>query len=152
MKFHTVVRVLQVRGRSAVSVLLWLLLFQTSITSAEARSPSLLGHLAPAWHLTNWINSPALTLNGLRGNVVFIRWWTAPDCPYCAATAPALNEFQERFKDQGLVVAGFYHHKASCPLDPANVKRHAEELGFRFPVAIDRNWKTLRHWWMKDQK
>ena len=38
------------------------------------------------------------TLDALAGKVVLVRWWTAPTCPYCAATAPALNEFHETFR------------------------------------------------------
>jgi len=77
-----------------------------------------------------------------------VRWWTAPGCPFCAATAPALNEFHARYKDKGLVVIGFYHHKASSPLDVARVKRSAAKFGFRFPVAIDPDWQTLHRWWL----
>src|SRR5207248_9910326 len=88
------------------------------------------------------------TLQGLRGKVALVRWWPAPGCPYCAATAPALNEFHDRYKDRGLVVVGLYHLKSGAPLDPAAVKRSAEKLGLRFPVAIDPGWKTLRSWWL----
>ena len=83
-----------------------------------------------------------------RGKVVLVRWWTATGCPYGAATAPALNEFHDRYKGRGLVVIGLYHHKSDAPLDPAAVKRCAEKMGFRFPVAIDPEWKTLRRWWL----
>ena len=44
------------------------------------------------------------------------------------------------------MVVGLYHHKSDAPLGPAAVKRSAEEFGFRFPVAIDRQWKTLKRW------
>ncbi len=106
------------------------------------------GTRPPEWEAAPWLNSGPLTLKGLRGKVVLVRWWTAPSCPYCAATAPALNEFHERYKDQGLVVVGLYHHKGGRPLGPAQVKRSSEKFGFRFPVAVDAGWKTLRRWWL----
>ncbi len=40
------------------------------------------------------------------------------------------------------------HHKVSAPLDPKDVQRYVEKFGFQFPVAIDYDWKTLRHWWL----
>jgi thiol-disulfide isomerase/thioredoxin len=80
--------------------------------------------------------------------VALVRWWTAPGCPYCAATAPSLNEFHAHYKDKGLVVVGLYHHKSDAPLDPAQAKGSAEEFGFRFPVAIDPGWKALKRWWL----
>src|SRR5439155_22843473 len=123
----------------------WLL--SAPLAQAEEKG---IGTKPPEWDVTHWIQSNPLTLTGLTGKVVLIRWWTAPNCPYCAATAPALNEFHEKFKAQGLVVLGFYHHKASGPLDSAKVKSYAEKFGFQFPVSIDRDRKTLRRWWLSD--
>jgi DNA-binding transcriptional MerR regulator/peroxiredoxin len=71
----------------------------------------------------------------------------APGCPYCAASAPALNEFYEKYHDQGLEVIGFYHHKSPEPLRVEDVSQYAQRFGFKFPVAIDHDWKTLKHWW-----
>src|SRR5262245_37252505 len=71
----------------------------------------LVGTRAAEWELTGWINSKPQTVKGQRGNVVLVRWWTGDGCPYCAATAPALNEFHSRYSPRGLVVVGVYHHK-----------------------------------------
>lgn len=108
----------------------------------------LMGLPAPEWHVEHWINSPPLTLAGLLGRVVLVRFWTAPDCPYCRATAPALMDFHRRYAAQGLTVVGLYHYKDDGVLDPRDVERYARELGFEFPVAIDTDWKTLRAWWL----
>jgi thiol-disulfide isomerase/thioredoxin len=108
----------------------------------------LIGRRVEEWHLGEWINSPPLTLKSLRGRVVLIRWWTAPGCPFCEASAPALNEFSARYHDRGLVVVGLYHHKSEEPLTAARVKDQARKLGFAFPVAIDPKWTTLRRWWL----
>jgi thiol-disulfide isomerase/thioredoxin len=106
------------------------------------------GKPVPPWHLTDWINSAPLTVEGLRGKVVLVRWWTAPQCPHCAATAPSLNDFHKRYAGRGLVVVGAYHHKAKEPLRPGHVKEAAERFGFEFPVAIDHDWKTVKAWWL----
>lgn len=107
-----------------------------------------IGTRPPEWQVTDWIHSKPLTLKGLAGKVVLVRWWTAPACPYCAATAPSLNAFYDRYHDRGLVVLGFYHHKAPTPLRVADVTRAVERFGFQFPVAIDRHWQTLHRWWL----
>src|SRR5687767_9175019 len=79
---------------------LWLLIFAAC---AEALGNDKgIGKIAPEWTATNWINSAPLELAKLRGKVVLARWWTAPDCRYCAATAPALNEFHKEFSKRGL--------------------------------------------------
>lgn len=108
----------------------------------------LIGTRPSPWQVADWINSKPLTLESLAGKVVLVRWWTAPLCPYCAATAPSLNEFYSRYKGRGLVVVGFYHHKAPTPFRVADVKRAVEGFGFQFPVAVDAHWRTLHHWWL----
>ncbi len=108
----------------------------------------LLGTQAPEWQVSDWINSAPLALADLRGRVVLVRWWTANGCPYCRATAPALNGFHARFGSRGLTVIGLYHHKSDTPLQVERVKEQAREFGFEFPVAIDRDWKTLHRWWL----
>lgn len=108
----------------------------------------LIGQPAPAWQFTHWLNSAPLEVKDLKGKVVLVRWWTAPQCPYCRVTAPALNEFHSDFKAKGLEVVGVYHHKAATPLDPKTVKEFATQFGFKFPVAIDPEWKTLHRWWL----
>ena len=108
----------------------------------------LLGTHPSEWTLTDWQNSDPLTLAALRGKVVLVRWWTAPDCPYCAASADALNGWWKKYRDRGLVVIGAYHHKADTPLTPGHVAQQAKRLGFNFPIAIDPDWRTLHRWWL----
>jgi peroxiredoxin len=116
---------------------------------AAAAGTELVGKPAGAWEATEWLNSPPLTLAALRGKVVLVRWFTSPDCPYCSATAPALNQLHEDFKARGLVVIGMYHHKdAKTSLDVNKVKGWVADYKFTFPVAVDRDWRTLHRWWL----
>ena len=108
----------------------------------------LIGARPEEWEAKDWINSEPLALNSLRGKVVLVRWWTAPGCPFCQASAPALNEFWHRYRDRGLTVVGLYHHKSSSPLTTEHVKEQARKLDLAFPVAVDPEWTTLRRWWL----
>lgn len=108
----------------------------------------LLGTTPGEWTLSQWLNSQPISLTSLRGKVVLVRWWTAPQCEYCATTAPALNECWDKYRDQGLVVIGAYHHKTETPLTADHVAAWAEKYGFKFPVATDADWQTLRQWWI----
>jgi thiol-disulfide isomerase/thioredoxin len=108
----------------------------------------LIGQRFTKWEVGQWINSPPLTWDSLRGKIVLIRWWTAPGCPFCEASVPALAEFANRYRDRGLVVIGLYHHKSDTPLTVAHVKEQARKLGMAFPIAIDSGWTTLRQWWL----
>jgi peroxiredoxin len=103
---------------------------------------------APSWQVSQWFNSPPLALEQLRGKVVLVRWFTDPSCPFCSATAPTLRALHERYADRGLAVIGMYHHKEPTPLDPVEVEGWVKHYGYRFPVAIDKDWSTLRRWWL----
>jgi len=65
---------------------------------------------------------------------------------------PALNEFYEQYHDQGLQVIGFYHHKSEGAIDIEKVKEYSKNLNFKFPIAIDYEWKTLNNWWLKERE
>lgn len=117
-----------------------------------AETSGRLGKVAPAWEVSHWQNSEPLQLKDLAGKVVLVRWWTAPHCPYCRNSAPALNEFDTLYRDKGLQVLGFYHHKGKGPLDLDAVKDHASKFGFQFPVAVDLDWRTLNAWWLNGRK
>ena len=111
------------------------------------------GQPAEAWDVTDWQNSEPLSLKGLEGKVVLVRWWTAPECPFCRKTAPALNEFYADYHDKGLEILGFYHHKGiKQPYDIEFMKKYVTEFGFKFPVAMDPKWQTLEKWWLNGDK
>src|SRR5690349_9992013 len=107
--------------RLRTALLSALVSFLPAVASAS-EGEKLVGTKAKEWDVTDWINSDPLTLKGQAGKVVLVRWWTGPGCAVCAATAPALNEFHAAYKDKGLVVVGFYHHKAQTPLKLDTVK------------------------------
>lgn len=122
-----------------------------SAAQSSKEGTELIGRSASEWQVSHWIHSEPLKLNGLRAKVVLVRFWTAPECPFCVASAPALNEFYRKYHDQGLEVIGLYHHKLPSPLDPEGVREYAEKFGFEFPIAIDDDWKTLKKWWLDGQ-
>ncbi len=109
---------------------------------------SLINSNAKKWDVSDWFNSSELTLKDLKGKVVLVRWWTAPHCPYCSNSALALNEFYEQYHDEGLEVIGFYHHKSKGTVDIEKVKEYSKNLNFKFPIAVDYEWKTLKDWWL----
>ena len=113
---------------------------------------SLIHSNAKKWNVSDWFNSNELNLKDLKGKVVLVRWWTAPHCPYCSNSALALNEFYEQYHDEGLEVIGFYHHKSEGTVDIEKVKEYSKNLNFKFPIAIDYEWKTLNNWWLNERE
>jgi peroxiredoxin len=123
-------------------------MWMVSLAQAAPEGGELIGTKAPQWDVTEWINSTPLALQQLRGKVVLVRWWTGPECPYCAASAPRLNVLHDTYHAKGLVVIGFYHHKSPTPLTRRHVAQLVKRYRFRFPVAIDPEWQTLKRWWL----
>ncbi len=133
--------------------LLLILLFSPMAMSAEQKDESLpLNIHPPEWIVADWLNSEPLTLKELQGQVVLVRWWTGPACPYCINSAAALNEFHDLYKNEGLQVLGFYHHKSPSPFDQNTVREYVKNLDFKFPVAVDHDWKTIKAWWLQDDR
>jgi peroxiredoxin len=130
------------------SLIIFLLLSANSMVLFADDESQIVGTKAQEWIVSDWIQSSPLSLKGLSGKVLLVRWWTDPYCPYCTASAPALNEWYDAYKDKGLIVVGLYHHKSSTPLEIQKVKEYSTSLGFKFPVAIDKDWITLKKWWL----
>ena len=124
----------------------------TATPKPAGEGAELIGTPAPEWDATEWIGSPPLKLSALRGKVVLVRWFTSTDCPYCTASAPALNQLHADYARRGLVVIGMYHHKRPEPLTMDGARGWTRDLGFRFPVAVDRDWRTLNRWWLGARK
>lgn len=121
----------------------------TNLAISKTNNKNLIGSKAIDWQVGDWLNSQPMQLKDLQGKVVLVRWWTTI-CPFCKATAPALNEFYQKYKSQGLEVVGFYHHKSSEPLNKQEVYQYSKKLGFQFPIAIDYRWQTLTKWWLEN--
>lgn len=121
-----------------------LILFNVSSGSGDT---GLTGTKAPEFEGLTWLNSEPLTMNELKGKVVLIRFWLV-GCPYCENTASSLVEFHEKYGEQGLVVIGIHHPKSERTREPGIAKRQAEIFGFDFPVAHDKDWKTIKNYWL----
>ncbi len=133
-----------------IALLLIFLLIDGHFESAYAQVN--IGGPAYELEVDSWINSEPISLNDVRGKVVLIRWWTAPSCPFCSASSTALNHWYETYKDQGFIVLGIYHHKESTSLSITQIKKYVEKFNFKFPVAVDRQWRTLKKWWLDSNK
>jgi thiol-disulfide isomerase/thioredoxin len=109
----------------------------------------IVGRPCPAWSNDRWVQGGPLQLSDLRGKVVLVRFFMESGCPYCRATAPALDQLDREFGPRGLVVVGMYTPKPRPrPTSVEEVRRHVAAYGFGFPVAVDDDWATLRRLWL----
>jgi cytochrome c biogenesis protein CcdA/thiol-disulfide isomerase/thioredoxin len=100
-----------------------------------------------------WLNSPPLTPEALRGKVVVVDFWTY-SCINCLRAIPYVRAWYEKYKDQGLVVIGVHTPEFAFEKNIDNVKKAVADLKIDFPVAIDNNyaiWRAFRNaYWPAD--
>jgi cytochrome c biogenesis protein CcdA/thiol-disulfide isomerase/thioredoxin len=88
---------------------------------------------------TQWLNSPALTSESLRGKVVLVDFWTY-SCINCLRTLPYLKAWDAKYRSQGLVIVGVHAPEFAFEKDIKNVEQAVRELGVTYPVAIDNEY------------
>lgn len=103
-----------------------------------------LKNLGPAPEFTgieNWLNSNPLTLQELKGKVVLIDFWTY-SCINCVRTLPYLTQWNDTYKNQGLVIVGVHTPEFAFEKDSKNVQTAIERYKINYPVAQDNDFKT----------
>lgn len=94
---------------------------------------------------TGWLNTPPLSLPGLRGKVVVVSFWTY-SCINCLRTLPHVRAWAQRYAGQGLVVVGVHTPEFAFEKDPANVTRAIKDLKLSYPIALDDGYQVWRAW------
>jgi thiol-disulfide isomerase/thioredoxin len=109
----------------------------------EGELPSLVGAIA-------WLNSQPLTVDGLRGKVVLINFWTYT-CINWLRQLPYVRAWAEKYKDQGLTVIGVHTPEFEFEKNIDNVRRASTEMRIDYPIAVDNNYAVWRafgnHYW-----
>lgn len=98
-----------------------------------------LGEMPSLSGAVQWLNSPPLTAESLRGKVVLVDFWTY-SCINCLRSLPYVKAWAEKYRDQGLVVIGVHAPEFAFERDIDNVRKEAKKLGIGYPIAIDNNY------------
>ena len=91
-----------------------------------------------------WFNTPdgrKLSLRELRGKVVLVDFWTYT-CINCIRTLPHLKAWDERYRDDGLVIVGVHTPEFPFERDADNVADAIGQSGLRYAVAQDNDYAT----------
>jgi cytochrome c biogenesis protein CcdA/thiol-disulfide isomerase/thioredoxin len=102
----------------------------------EGQAPSLGGAV-------EWLNSPPLSTEALKGKVVLVDFWTY-SCINCLRAIPYVRAWAEKYKDQGLVVIGVHAPEFAFEKNIDNVKKAAADLKLSYPIAIDNDYAIWR--------
>lgn len=110
---------------------------EPTLDNARGPMPSLSGAV-------EWLNSPALTSESLRGKVVLVDFWTY-DCINCQHTLPYVKDWAQKYEKDGLVVIGVHTPEYGFERIISNVRDEVKKLGITYPVAIDNNYAIWRN-------
>jgi cytochrome c biogenesis protein CcdA/thiol-disulfide isomerase/thioredoxin len=91
--------------------------------------------------IDRWLNSPPLTMAGLRGKVVLIDFWTY-SCINCLRTLPHVKAWDRAYRRDGLVIVGVHTPEFAFEHVPSNVRAAVRRLGVRYAVALDNDYGT----------
>jgi thiol-disulfide isomerase/thioredoxin len=114
--------------------------------TAGATSPDLVPAAqrpaAPAFTgLAGWLNSPPLSVAGLKGQVVLIDFWTY-SCVNCIRTLPHLQGLQAKYGGKGLTIIGMHSPEFDFEMQQSNVSAAVKRLNVTWPVALDSKMAT----------
>lgn len=91
-----------------------------------------------------WLNSPELSGESLKGKVVLVDFWTF-DCINCQRTLPYVKDWAKKYEKDGLVVIGVHTPEYGFERIIDNVRDQVKKLGITYPVAIDNNYAIWRN-------
>ncbi|MDB6000872.1 MAG: Redoxin domain protein [Rhizobacter sp.] len=93
--------------------------------------------------IDTWLNSPPLKLEELRGKVVLVDFWTYT-CINCLNHLPYVQDWNEKYKDKGLVVVGVHTPEFAYEKSTKNVQEAIAKLKIKHAVAQDNSYATWK--------
>ncbi|CEL30035.1 cytochrome c biogenesis protein DipZ [Pseudomonas fluorescens] len=117
--------------------------FLVSKVSADSRTDESKGAMPSLSGAVQWLNSPQLSAESLRGKVVLVDFWTY-DCINCQRTLPYVKDWAKKYEKDGLVVIGVHTPEYGYERIIDNVRDQVQKLGITYPVAIDNNYAIWR--------
>ena len=108
---------------------------------------------------SDWLNSPPLTLQALRGSLVLVDVWAA-ECWNCYRSFPWVHGLERKYGAQTLRVVGVHTPELPSERSRAHVVAKAAEYGVSNPVMLDNDysyWNALGNqywpaWYLIDRQ
>ena len=91
--------------------------------------------------ISDWLNTPPLSIIDLRGKVVLVDFWTY-SCINCLRTLPHLKALYAAYHRAGLEIVGVHTPEFAFEHVLSNVRQATRELGVTWPVALDNRYAT----------
>lgn len=89
-----------------------------------------------------FINSEPFKLADFVGKKVILIDFIDYTCINCQRTFPFLNDWWNKYKDQGLEIVAIHTPEFSFEKDINNVRMGAAQFNLKFPIVLDNNYAT----------
>jgi thiol-disulfide isomerase/thioredoxin len=93
----------------------------------------------------HWFNSQPLTLQGLKGKVVLIDFWTY-SCINCLRTLPHITAWDREYRSKGLVILGIHTPEFDFEKKTDNIQAALLKHHILYPVATDNDYGTWQNY------
>jgi cytochrome c biogenesis protein CcdA/thiol-disulfide isomerase/thioredoxin len=119
---------------------------QAGVAIPGIKTPALpkLGQAPEFTNNQRWFNTPGgqpLTLQGLKGHVVLVDFWTYT-CINCIRTLPFLKGLYAHYHRYGLQIVGVETPEFTFEQEASNVQQAVSSEGLRYPVVQDNRYGT----------
>ena len=93
-----------------------------------------------------WLNSPPLTIESLRGQVVVVHFF-AFGCINCIHNYPWYREWHDAYAGKDVTVVGIHTPETQAETDNDELRLSLEKHELKFPVAVDKEKKMWQAWY-----
>jgi thiol-disulfide isomerase/thioredoxin len=98
------------------------------------------------YDLARYLNvTPEALRDSLKGKVILIDIWDYT-CVNCIQTLPYIKEWNNRYKDKGLVIIGVHSPEFEFEKEPKNLDSAVRRFGLTYPIIADNDfqiWNSL---------
>lgn len=97
-----------------------------------------------------WLNGKRMPLKSLKGEVVFIYFWTFASA-HCLRTLPHIKALEQRYKNEPVRFIGVHTGEFGFERDADNVEKALKREGITHPTILDPKFKLwnlyANRWW-----
>jgi thiol-disulfide isomerase/thioredoxin len=91
--------------------------------------------------IDKWLNGDPQTIAGLQGKVILVNFWTY-SCFSCINNLPTLNQWNDKYKENGFAVVGVHTPEYVFEKNSDNVLGVIGRFQINYPVALDNAYAT----------
>jgi len=107
--------------------------------SAQKMKDARLNQPAPKWDEHDWVNGDALALDKLKGKVVLVDFF-ATWCKPCIMAFPHIRDWQKKYAEKGLVVAGLTSYQGRYKGREVKPSEEMDKMKNEFIKENDITW------------